>query len=675
MDMRRQRRREFTFSSAVYLLLIFIAVCPFVTASASEQGRTQDTPRMDEVTVTATKMETDVYRVPTNIAVIPREEIEKYPSATNIFELIQQANVPGVFMPQLPGSLPVDGSLSTRGSEVTPWAVRILVNGIEFNKGNGYIVPPRIPMHDIERIEIIKTPSAEYGDQAIYGVINIVTRVSDRFLDGKAGISFDSFGSSNYFAVLNGQSKGWEYFLDVGITRFNGYQDGAFEDDNTLYTRISYNFDDTSSLTFHGSHYDSDANYANSLTFEQFRDNPEQNPGNDQPLDDDYDLYALSYEKAFGRNKLSVKVDYKDEVTKMFFSGLYFDFDEWEIHPEASFVLRHDLGSMKNKVVLGGEYRYHEIDTGLFLAPDNVIGVQLGDRHREDTTWAVYLQDELMITDSLTLTAGVRYDDYEQEQEDPLGAANNWTQSDSHISPKIGFTYAYSDAINFFGGFNSGFKSPVRVPGAAASESLDPEKIIAYELGIRGFPATWLNYELALFYHQVDDKIVSIAPQRLENVGEVEAKGMEMSLAAEFRNGFYANVAYTYQDSTFKEYVVNGVSYNDNPLPNVPEHILGAWLGYRHATYGDFAVNPSYHGEMSLNDANTLEWDGFWLLGAKYTKHFVKWKPSVKFFIVGENLTDEDEVSQSSNTRSTPGAEAVYPVPGIRLFTGIQVSF
>ncbi|MCI5182497.1 MAG: hypothetical protein D3921_08270, partial [Candidatus Electrothrix sp. AW1] len=29
-------------------------------------------------------------------------------------------------------------------------------------------------MHDVERIEVIKTASAEYGDQAVGGIINVV---------------------------------------------------------------------------------------------------------------------------------------------------------------------------------------------------------------------------------------------------------------------------------------------------------------------------------------------------------------------------------------------------------------------------------------------------------------------------------------------------------------------
>ena len=139
-----------------------------------------------------------------------------------------------------------------------------------------------------------------------------------------------------------------------------------------------------------------------------------------------------------------------------------------------------------------------------------------------------------------------------------------------------------------------------RVPGAAASASLNPEKINAYEIGVRGFPLPWLNYEIAFFYHQVDDKIVSIAPRQLENVGETESKGVEMSLNAEFENGFYANLGYTCQDSTFEEYVVNGVSYNGNSLPNVPEHIFSTWLGYRHNVYGDFAINPIYYGKKFI---------------------------------------------------------------------------
>jgi iron complex outermembrane receptor protein len=455
----------------------------------------------------------------------------------------------------------------------------------------------------------------------------------------------------------------------MGIMRFGGYQDGAFEDDNNIYTRINYNIDKTSSLTFHGSHFDADANYANSLTLEEFKEDPKQNPGDKQPLDDNYNLFALVYSKDFGLVDFEIKTDYKDEETDMFWSGLYFNFDEWEIHPEASLTLRHNLGSLRNKLVLGGEYRYHKIKTLFALAPDNIIGLQLGDRKREDTSYAAYLQDELQVTDALTFTLGVRYDDYEQEQEDKVSASGNWKQSDSAFSPKVGATYTFSDAVNAFAGFNSGFKSPARVPAAAASESLDPERVYAYEGGLRGHPTSWLDYELALFWHQVKDKFVSLPDQQWENAGETRSKGVEIGVNMNFDNGLYGDLSYTYQDSEYEDYETGGVNYDGNKIANVPKQLFGARLGYYHDVFGDFSVNPTYYGDKYLDTANTEKWDGFWLLNAQYTKRFTFWKPVVELFVTGTNLSDEEEVTNAD------GADAVYPVPGRRFIAGINLVF
>ncbi|MCI5148056.1 MAG: TonB-dependent receptor, partial [Candidatus Electrothrix sp. MAN1_4] len=94
----------------------------------------------------------------------------------------------------------------------------------------------------------------------------------------------------------------------------------------------------------------------------------------------------------------------------------------------------------------------------------------------------------------------------------------------------------------------------------------------------------------------------------------------------------------------------------------------------RHSTWGDIAVSPTLHGDIYLNDSNTLKWDSYWLLGARYAKQFQSY-PGMEFFVHGENLTDEQEVTQSSSTRSEIGSEAVYPVPGIRVSAGLRFAF
>jgi outer membrane receptor for Fe3+-dicitrate len=71
---------------------------------------------------------------------------------------------------------------------------------------------------------------------------------------------------------------------------------------------------DSSSLALHVSYFDSDANYANNLSFEEFAADPSQNPGLDQPLQDNYKLYALVYDTSFGDHDLTIKNDFTHQL-------------------------------------------------------------------------------------------------------------------------------------------------------------------------------------------------------------------------------------------------------------------------------------------------------------------------------------------------------------------------
>ncbi len=631
---------------------------------------------MGGIVVTATKTDTEAEKVATNLTIITREEIEKHPGCVDILDLLRDLQIPGLYIATLPNSLPVDGQISSRGGEISAWGMRVLVNGVEFNKGNGYIVPARMPFHDIERIEIIRTPSAEYGDQAVGGVINIITRVADKPLEGKIGLGGGGFGSYDGYAVLNGSSGAVEYFLDVSINRWEGYQDRVFENDNTLYGRFNWDINDTTSLTWHGSYFDSLGNYGNKMTREQFEDDPTQNPGNDQKLDDTYWITALVLNKQFGNNEFSFKTEFKDELTKMFWGSGYYEYDEWEVHPELKFISRHHLGDMDNKFVIGTEFRYHEIGTSMFSAESGaIVGDQFGDLFRKDTTWAAFVQDELSLTPALTLTLGLRYDFFHQEQENKINPSAGWEQENSAFSPKVGLTYEVNQGLNLFAGLNSGFKSPARVSAAAASGELDPERTYATEVGLRGRPLSWLSYDVAFFWHEVLDKFVKPSKEAdavYENAGKTRALGVEMELKARFENGLYASASFTYQESKFIDFVSNDVDYGDNYLSGVPKTLGGATLGYRDPVFGDLSLSLSYIGERWFNYANDLHEDGFVVLNARYRKKFDNIYPGLAFYINAYNLTDESVATYVSGTADN---EYVYPYPGFSICGGITIDF
>ncbi|MBI9073920.1 MAG: TonB-dependent receptor [Desulfatibacillum sp.] len=650
------------------VVVIIAASIALNAAHAQEDGAT----KLDTMVVTAAKMETSVEKTPTNITVIFSEDIAKMPNCTTINELLRQ--VPGLYIPQYQSGVANDGVYSARGSEPSTTGLRFLVNGIEFNKGNGYTVPTRIPINDIERIEVVKTASAEYGDQAIGGLINVVTRISDKPLEAKVGMSFGDFNYNNYFSVINGTKGKWEYFADLSFSNSEGYQDDVYYDPENIYTRIAYNIDPTSSLEFHGSHMASKGAWPDKLNQVQFDEDPSQNPGLADEFENDYNLAALAYKKKFGDDELQVKLITKDEWVWMNY-GLDFEFDEWEVFPAVTYSLRHSLGNMKNSILFGLEGRKHELKTEMWTVVNGVRKTKTKNTLREDNSYAIYIVDQCAITDAFTVTFGGRFDSFEQEQTGRVNPANTVDQSDQAFSPKLGATYSVNDYINLFGGFNSGFKSPARVPGAAYSADLDPERVLSYEAGVRGVLTSWLFYNFCGFLNQYNDKWVKTGTKSTDpftNSGKTETIGLEVALDMSLENGLFANLNYTYQEAEYDEFVEKGVIYDGKRFPNIPEQMLGVLVGYNHEAAGRLSITADYIGERFFDKDNTLQGESYCLWGAGYKKSFDQWQPGLTVFISASNLTDEEKVVYGSGAL---GSESLVPVYGRRVIGGIEISF
>ena len=567
-------------------------------------------------------MESDVYNMPTNVTVVTKEDLEKY-AARDITDLLKQ--VPGLKIFGLGYGSPSIGFYSTRGSEPDIRGVKIMVNGIDWSKGSGMFSPPRVPIDDIERIEIIKTPSAMYGDQGSGGVINIITRVSDKPIEAKAGLGFGSYGAQKYFSVVNGTYNNVEYLIDASLTKTDGYQKDAWYNATNIFSRIRYLIDDESSLTFNGLMLDTSGNFPSSITLDQFHENPRQNFLVKGDTEAESWIGALEYDKSFGPLAVKAKLAVNGDDSKSYGSTAHTQYDEFAIWPEVTLTWMQNIGSMNNKMVGGVEYRNYTMDTLKHKHTDGALEEVTSNRHREDDVWGAYFQDELQITEALTITAGIRYDSFKLTSDDEVDSSGNFESSDSAWSPKVGATYRFSEAVNLFAGFNSGFKSVVRgVTTGAINAGLKPERIYSYEVGLRGAPYFWLSYNAALFQIDSEDKIIRIAddPATYDNAGETRARGVEAGINVNLENGLYGALNYTFQDSEYVEYSVGSASYNGNRLPRVSKHLFGGSIGYRHDTYGDLCFYANYNSEKYLDSANTVEWPDYWLFNAKYTKRF-----------------------------------------------------
>jgi iron complex outermembrane receptor protein len=660
------------FCFAYILVMICFFFCPPVWAADDKKDK--KCTNIGDMIVTATKMSTEVAKTPTNIAVISREEIERYPGHYNAISLLKDLNIPGFYFTGTDrGSTSGDVSMSSRGGEVSNWAMKVMINGIEFNPGIGYVRSGRLAVHDIERIEITKIPSAVYGDQAIGGVINIITRTAKEPLEAKAGIALSSLGGGNAYSVINGSSQKWEYYLDASVAREDSYQDKGYLDGDNIYSMVRYALNDTADITFHGSYKDSKGIYTEALTKKQFEEDPSQNPniGADYYNETEGRLGALVYRQKLGQHEIMGKMELQSTNYQLY-KGLYFDQEGWQAHPEVSMTFNHDIGGMANTLVVGGEYRYHDMTAKRYNA-SSFYDLEAINQHfsREDISYAGYLQDEMLITDALTITAGVRYDYFDLEQCAHITNSDSWDQEKGAFSPKIGVTYQLCNEVNLFAGLNSGIKSPVRLPMWFTNGELDPEKLYAYEMGIRGNVSSWLDYNMAVFWQNVTDKFVKSGTDwtaEYENAGETTSKGVELGAHARLPHGFYATTSFTCQESKFDKFVSRGVDYSGNHLTGVPDMMFAFQLGNRHKILGDISLNPVYTGKRYFNYANTNKEGSFWVLNARYTKKIGR----VELYLTARNIFDKNVIGSGSGD---PGNESFYPMPGFNATVGLNMTF
>ena len=124
-----------------------------------------------QVVVTATRTEEDILDVPRSVTVITREQIEEQTNlTTNLADILGQT-VPG-FGPPTQGFRTAIQTL--RGREA-----QVLIDGVPVstNQNNAFATELRsISPSAIERIEVVRGPSAAFGEGATGGVINIITR-------------------------------------------------------------------------------------------------------------------------------------------------------------------------------------------------------------------------------------------------------------------------------------------------------------------------------------------------------------------------------------------------------------------------------------------------------------------------------------------------------------------
>ena len=129
-----------------------------------------------EIVVTASRVEEDARTAPAYVRVIPEEDIQKGDTVLDALRTLPDVAIRGTS----PGKEYISmGGFGENGFGRT----LILIDGRPVNRADMASVNWRaIPLDRIKRIEVVKGPmSSQYGDQAIAGTVNIITKNPDGF--------------------------------------------------------------------------------------------------------------------------------------------------------------------------------------------------------------------------------------------------------------------------------------------------------------------------------------------------------------------------------------------------------------------------------------------------------------------------------------------------------------
>ena len=259
--------------------------------------------------------------------------------------------------------------------------------------------------------------------------------------------------------------------------------------------------------------------------------------------------------------------------------------------------------------------------------------------------WGAYLQDEWAATDRLTVTLGLRYDDFRRRAVfRPIEAAFNpggrLSASENAFSPKASVAYRLGERdagtrgmvyASYGRGFNSNFGPLFYFDPALYQLDLKPMTIDSYEVGYKGRTGSGiLAWEAALFRSDQRNRLVTTTnpdangPSTLLTTGQrYRSQGIELSAVVRPDRGTSISANYSYVDAVWREYRVPGatseVDLTGKRPAGVPTHIVNVSAQRRFASWLNGRADLYVYGDYPITGDNRVANGGYTLLNLSAT--------------------------------------------------------
>jgi iron complex outermembrane receptor protein len=629
---------------------------------------------LDTLVVTASKSPEEIFKTPAHITVLTQDDIQQSGVRSVNEAIVKLGGLIG--RPSLFGgnelTLDAMGFGETAASNMV-----FIIDGVTYKEGDQSEVRiGNIQLDEVERIEIQKGGSSVlYGDSAVSGVVNNVTRASGwnpkNQTSGSVQTGFGSDGAEELKFSASKTGQGTNLTVSGSHLYSNGFRENSANYSDNVLLGIQHATESTRA----GLSLSKETQYAKtpgSLSEDQYATDRNQANSSNKSVKTFNDLQKISYgvfvEKDFDSLLLRVDVKQRDKD--------YFFLDQKGGYPSSASIstLNNTYGinlSHNQKYGFGGAYYIVGLDANDWV--QNRVTQDFGNYHNVSSAQALFAKGRLSL-ESINTTFGLGA---RREQVDRSSVGYKTPEYYEARDKLKAWEISVLHELNLQNSLWAKVSSNYRMPNIDEISNAYAEFVTYSPLDLK--PQISLDQELG--WHRKFDKTRTrarlfrsnykneIAYDRAAyvdlaggyyvgsniNFDRTQRQGIDLSLNHAFSPELILGTSATYQQSEF-----TSGNFRGKKIPLSPETILSANANWRFEAKQTIGLSFQYIGKQHIGSdfANQYTMPAYYTADIRYGYKQGPW--AVDIFI--RNLLDKDYYSFATNTyEGLTRSTAIYP--------------
>jgi iron complex outermembrane recepter protein len=648
--------------------------------------------RLDDIVVTASRIQTPLIETSTNVTIITQEDI-KDAGARTLIDVFDRE--PGIITSSLLNN-PKRAQVDIRGyGEAAPQNVLFLVDGRRINSidlaGTDL---SQIPIDIIERVEIYRGPaSVLFGDNAAAGVVNIILKKGEGKPKVTAGASVGSDKFLNSQLSVSGQEGNFSYFALAAALDTDGYRHNNDSRARDLFGNFSFDVLQNLNIAVKAGHHKDKYGLPGALYLSDLRRGSVERKDSVYPFDhaqtEDNFVDTEVLAKIGNVGQFTMGGSYRNRQQPSYFyygSGSYTEsrsnLATYSLTPK--FVIDTPIFGRKSNFVVGWDY--YNYPTTVKTGGNSTLGPSSTDSDINRTDNAFYINERLYPSSNLLIEAGyrrqkARYDIDYTDQVNPALSSSAVTHQDKEAY-RFSANYFFGNKGDVFISYGRGFRFPMTdefvIPGycyfgycqpTQVNGTLRPQITDEIDVGFRYNPVSYAGGSVTFFQSKNKNEIY-YDPILYANMNYDKTKrtGGEASLFFRPFDPFLITINYSYIKAIF-----DGGMYDGNDVPLVPNNKLGVKLSYTmfgNLTFNLMSVARSNYYVVSDQKNQQPKLPGY----TTYDASIVWRTEKVMALFAIKNLTGK-KYSEYGVYSSFANEIGLYPSPERQFFLSIQYTF